>query len=185
VFVGGHSCRRKVDSKGKVGALVAGLFRCSLVSFPSHLSPSHLSPSQPELNQFRFHFAGLNQQLAYTDGQVEAPGSGAAWIEIQDAVFFFGAGLVTVPGYDDTESSGFGLEIKLCEIVQHIDCHAASRDYLGCWQRPRPRPRVDVAANCGYGRNVSQGFQNFGSAYVAGVEDLIASAQDCYSFRPQ
>ena len=49
----------------------------------------------------------------------------------------------------------------------------------------RPRSGVDVAADCGYGRDLRERLEDFWSADVAGVEDAVGSAQRFDGLGPQ
>jgi len=93
--------------------------------------------------------------------------------------------LVAVAVDDHAESGGLWLLVKLGEIVQHIDRYAIHFDDLGGWQNARPWRGVDVAADRGYGCDLRERFEDFGSAYVSGVEDAIGSAKGLDGLRTQ
>jgi hypothetical protein len=90
---------------------------------------------------------------------------------------------MAVAVYHHAESGGFGLQVELAEIVQHVDRNAAGFDNFGFGQSARPGRGVNVAANRGYGRDLRERFQNFGSADIAGVEDAVGSAQSLRRLR--
>ena len=45
---------------------------------------------------------------------------------------------MAVAVYDHAESGGFGLQVELAEIMQHIDRHAAGFNDFGFRQSARP-----------------------------------------------
>jgi hypothetical protein len=83
------------------------------------------------------------------------------------------------------ESGGFRLQVELAEVMHHIDRHAAGFDDFGFRQTARPRGGVDVTADCGYGGNPRERFEDFGRADIAGVEDTVGPAQSFDGFGPQ
>jgi len=116
---------------------------------------------------------------------VETARAGAAWIEIEDAVFLFYLWLMAVAVYDHAESGGFRLQVEAAEIMQDIDGYVSGLNDFGFGQGVRPGLRVDVAADCGYGRDLCERFEDFGSANVAGMEDAVGSAQGFDGLGPQ
>jgi len=92
---------------------------------------------------------------------------------------------MAVAVYDHAESGGFWLQVELAEIMQDIDGQATGFDDFGCRQSARPRGGIDVAVDRGYGRDLRQRFEDSRSADVAGVEDLVGSAQGFDGRGPQ
>ena len=92
---------------------------------------------------------------------------------------------MAVSVYDHAESRGFRRQVELGAIMQDIDGHTTGFDDLGFRQSARPRGGVDVTANRGYGGNLRERFEDFGSADVAGVENAIGYAQSFDGRGPQ
>lgn len=81
------------------------------------------------------------------------------------------------------EPSGFGLQIELRQIVQHINGNACDLDGFSFRQSARPRTLVDIAANRGHGRNMLELFKNLRRANITRMNDVAHSAQRIQCFR--
>jgi hypothetical protein len=116
---------------------------------------------------------------------VETARAGATWIEIEHAVFLVYLRMMAVAEYDNAESGRFRLQVELAEIVKDIDGHAAGFNDFSFSQRARPGAGVDVTADRGYGSNLHERFEDFGSADVASVKDAVGPAQGFDGFGAQ
>jgi hypothetical protein len=110
-----------------------------------------------------------------SDRQAEALWTGAAGVDVEDAIMPVGFGLVSVAADDDVEAGGFRVEVELFKIVQDVD-----RDILefdDCRERKARGPElgVHVAAN---GEDGCEGFElveNGRAADVACVNDGLGA----------
>ena len=92
---------------------------------------------------------------------------------------------MTVAVDDDSESSGFGFQIELAEIVQSVNSHATRFHDFSLRQRLRPRAGIDIAANRSYGCDSRESFKNVWISDIAGVEDAVSPSQRFEGFGPQ
>jgi len=83
------------------------------------------------------------------------------------------------------ESDGCRLQIKLLQIVQHIDQNATDLDSFGLRQSTRPRGLVDIAANRGNGRDARKFVKNLGRTNVPCVNDVFRPTQSLQRFQPK
>jgi len=86
-------------------------------------------------------------QAGYGNGQGEAPGAGAARVDIEDAFVPTGVGFMGVARDDDMEAGDFGIEVELAEVVEHVDQNVLDADDFGGWQGSSPGIAVHVAAD--------------------------------------
>jgi hypothetical protein len=88
---------------------------------------------------------------------------------------------MTVAADHNGESGPPGLEVQLCQIVQHVDGNAGQFKRLGLRQMARPRTLVDVATYGGDRSNRGKLFENLGRADIPGINDVFRPAQsfDC------
>ena len=121
--------------------------------------------------------SALNNQPSDTDRQLESPWSRAAGIEIEDAVARLLLRNMTVPGYYNFETSCFGLQIELGQIMQDVDRNTRELDRFSLGQPARPRPFVDVPADGCDRRNCREFVEDFRSAYVSSVDDVLGSTE--------
>src|ERR1039457_4897073 len=140
--------------------------------------------------QFQFHQLCAHSSICdheppHAHRQSKTPWPCAARIEIQYMLLHFYLRLMTVPVYHDAKSGGFGFQIKLSQIVQHVNRKASSFDHFGLRQCTRPGPSVDIAADRGYRRNFRERFEDLRIADVASVENAIRSAQSLESLGAQ
>ncbi len=109
----------------------------------------------------------------------------AAGITVKHSVARLLFGNVTVATNNDGESGGFGFEVQLRQIVQHIDGNATQFKHFGFRQLVRPRSFVDVAAH-GYKRgDGGEFFKDLGRAYIPGMNDVFGSALGFEGLRTQ
>ena len=74
-----------------------------------------------EGEDFGLRLGVVDAEEGVGDGEVEAAGAGAAWIEVEDALAVLGGGFVGVAVEDDSDAGGFGFEVQLVEGVEHVD----------------------------------------------------------------
>ena len=82
-----------------------------------------------------------------------------------------------VSGNDDVEPRCRGIKLKLFQVVQHVDYPTANHDELGVRVLICPRACIYVSANGGGRSKLSQSVNDFWSADVAGVDDVIGSCE--------
>jgi hypothetical protein len=116
------------------------------------------------------------------DRQAEALCTGAAGVNVQDAVMPVGFGLVSVAADDDVEAGGFRVEVELFKIVQDVD-----RDILefdDCRERKGRGPGlgVHVPANGEDGRDGFELVEDGRAADVTCVNDGLRAFERGESF---
>ena len=116
------------------------------------------------------------------DRQAEALWTGAAGVDVEDAIMPVGFGFVSVAADDDVEAGGFRVEVELCKIVQDVD-----RDILefdDCRERKGRGPGlgVHVAANGEDGRDGFELVEDGRAADVACVNDGLGAFERGESF---
>lgn len=92
---------------------------------------------------------------------------------------------MAVPVDHDLESGSFRFQVELRKIVQDIDGNPADLDDFGLRQLARPCSLIDIAANRCDRRKGCERVENFGIAYVAGMNNALTSAQCLERFRPK
>ena len=132
-----------------------------------------------QAQQFATNAAVFDDQLAKAHRQLESPRPGAAGIEIEHSVARLVLGNVTVAAYDNRESGGFGLEIQLRQIVQHVDGNTAQFERLGFRQLARPRTFVYIATHGSDGGNGREIVENLRRPNISGMNDVVGPAQSC------
>jgi len=94
------------------------------------------------------YLSTLHTQPPYAYRQLEPPRTRAARIETKHSAPRFLLGNVTVPIDHRCESRRLKLQIKLPDVMPHLNRNAANFDDLRFRQLPRPRAPVDVPAHC-------------------------------------
>lgn len=107
---------------------------------------SQHSARNTEFDYFCVCATVLDDQLAYTHRQLEASRPRAARIEEENSIAVFTFCNVAMAKDDDLKSRGFGLEIELRQVVQHVDSDASAFENFCLRQRLRPCAFVNVAA---------------------------------------
>lgn len=121
--------------------------------------------------------SALTNQPSDTDRQLESPWSRTAGIEIEHTTARLLLRNMTVPGYYNFEASRFGFQIELGQIMQNVDRNARELDRFSRGQPARPRPFVDVPADGCDRRNCREFVEDFRSAYVSSVNDVLGSTE--------
>lgn len=116
------------------------------------------------------------------DRQAEALWTGAAGVDVKDAIMPVGFGSVSVAADDDVEAGGFRVEVELFKIVQDVD-----RDILefdDCRERKGRGPGlgVHVAANGGDRCDGFELVEDGPAADVACVNDGLRAFERGESF---
>lgn len=93
--------------------------------------------SLEELYDLAMYSAVFNQQLADCDRQLESSWSSAARIEVKNSIAALVIGNVTVPRYNNVNSSGSRLQVECGQIVQDINRNAADFEQFRFRQRLR------------------------------------------------
>jgi len=89
---------------------------------------------------------------------------------------------MTVAGDHHLESSGFGFQIELSEIVEDVDRDASDFENFRLGELARPRIFVDVAANSSDRRDGRERLQDSRIADVSGMNDVLGTSQGFYCF---
>jgi hypothetical protein len=124
-------------------------------------------------------------QVGNCYGQAESSRARTAWIHELHAVTFGDHGLVRVSGHDDSEACGSRVHLYFLHVVENVDADAFQLQREMKRDRGRPRAFVVVSPDCIHWRNRAQLFQDFGSAYVACMDDVVDPGQCTDCFRPK
>ncbi len=76
-------------------------------------------------------------------------------------------------GNDSSESGGLGLEIELGQVVKDVYRYTGYFEHVGDGNLTSPGSAIDVAADCGYRRNLRQLVEDSRIADVSGVDDVV------------
>jgi hypothetical protein len=137
------------------------------------------------LNQLTAHAAVFNDEFSDAYRELEASRTSAAGIEIEHSVARLLLGNVRVSADDNRESRRFGLQVHLRKIVQHIDRNAAELDHLSLRKQAGPWPLVNVSAHRSHRSNLGKLHQYLWRADIAGMNDVLRSAQSFNGLGPQ
>ena len=127
------------------------------------------------------HCSAFGDQPADGHRQFEASRSGAAGIEIENAISCLLLRHMAVAGDHNPESGRRGFEIKLRKVVQHVNADAAEFDCLGLWNSFCPCFAVDIAADRGQRGNRCEFIENMRISDIPGVNDVLGTAQGLHS----
>jgi len=83
------------------------------------------------------------------------------------------------------ESGGFGLEVELGQVVQHIDRDADDDEGFALRQFVRPHAFINVAAHGRDRRDRPQPVQDVGCAHVSGMNNVLHSTQNFKRLGPK
>jgi hypothetical protein len=145
--------------------------------------PRQASGSSQDWNDFAAHVPGGYDQYPNSDWQSEPSRSRAAGIEVEHTTTHLLLRDVTVPGDHNFEARCFRFQTKLSQVVQDVDGDASEFDNFSFRQSARPRLFVDVPADACDRRNCREFVENFGSAYVSSVNDVLGSTECVDRFR--
>ena len=101
------------------------------------------------------------------------------------AVAFSDRRAVRVAGNDHPDACSRRIEAELRKVVQHMDAHGVDLEDLRLGDAPRPGTGVVVAAHRDDRCKAAKLVQQAGLADVAGVDDVVASAQRLDRLWPQ
>ncbi len=108
--------------------------------------------------------------------------TGTAWVQVEDAVAGLDAGLVGVAVDHDGDAGGFRLDVQVVQGVDHVEKLAVELHGFRGGESGAGAGVVDVAADCGHGRELAEGVEEGGVAQVTGVEDVVDATQGVESF---
>jgi hypothetical protein len=89
----------------------------------------------------------LDRQFSDADGLVEASRTGASWVKKENSIFFFNFWLMAVAVHDSPKACRLWLQIKLAQVMQHIDRYAINFNDLRLRKAAGPRLSINVTAN--------------------------------------
>jgi hypothetical protein len=75
------------------------------------------------------------------------------------------------------KSRSFGLQIQFIQVVKHVNRNSGDFKHIRGRDLLSPRFPVHIAADRGYGRNLSQRFEDHRIADVAGMNDVVGAVQ--------
>lgn len=104
-----------------------------------------------EADDFGGGLAVLDAEEGVGDGEVEAAGTGAAGVQVEDSVVVLDGGLVGMAAEDDADACCLRIQIQIFERVNHVDEAAGEFDGLSRWEGGAGAVGVDVAADGGDG----------------------------------
>lgn len=119
----------------------------------------------------------FDAEVGEGDGEVEAAGACAAWVEVEDVVAGFGGGLVGVAADDGGEAGGGGVQVEVVDGVDEVEEGAVELDDVGWGQVGAGAVGVDVAADGGDGGYGAEGAEDLDVADVAGMENMIDAVE--------
>jgi hypothetical protein len=114
----------------------------------------------------------LDRQAGDGHGEIESPRSGAAGVEIHDAVVMLDAGPVRMPEHYHVHARRGWVDVELFDVVNGVDPHAIHVEHGGGRQAPAPSLMVGVAPYRGDGSDGRQRMQDVFAADVASVHDM-------------
>jgi hypothetical protein len=122
-----------------------------------------------------------HNKLTHAHWQFESPRPRAARIQVKHSIAHLLFGNVTVAADHNRESSRFGLEVQLLQIMQHIDGNTAQLNHLSFRQLATPGRFIDVSTHGGDGTNRGKLLEDIGRADIPGMNDVLGPAQrfDC------
>jgi hypothetical protein len=88
-------------------------------------------------------------------------------------------------GDDNLETRRLWLQVKLGQIVQHIDRNAGELDHFGLPQFASPRTFVDISSDRSHRGESCELAKNFGISDIAGVDDVFRVTQCINGLRSQ
>lgn len=142
-------------------------------------------PVVSELNKFRLPGSLKKIESREANRERESAWSGAARVDIKDAVLPMEAGLVSVAADDDLKAGSFRIEIEFFQIVQDVSRDSRRFNELRSWKRVTPRLGIDVAAHRVHWGDRIQLIQDAALSNIARVNDTLATSQRRKSFRPE
>ena len=110
-------------------------------------------------------------------GEVEATGTGAAWVEVDDSIAGIDRGLVGVAADDHGDAGDFGVYIEIVDGMDEVENVALQLDCFGFGELGACALRVYVAADAGYGGNVAECVEDRWVADVSCVEDVVDTSE--------
>ena len=89
----------------------------------------------------------VEAQTSQGDGQIKTPRAGASGVQVQDAILHGLLWLMSMAGNYGAESGGFGLEINVTQIVEHVKTFVTTVHDESGWQFGGPWSGIDVATD--------------------------------------
>ena len=123
--------------------------------------------------------------MSNCDGQAEPSRARTARVYELHAITLGDHGLVRVSGHDDTEACCSGIDVYFLDVVENMDADTFQIQSKMKRDRGRPGAFVVVSPDGIHWRYRAQLFQNFGSAYVARMDDVVDPGQCTDCFRPK
>jgi hypothetical protein len=128
-----------------------------------------------KVDYFNVEASGCQVQAGDRDGEAESAGAGAAGIDVPHSVARLLRRCVAVAADYGSEAGGRRVEVKLIDVVEHVEDGVLDFDDLGFWQALCPGVFVD--ADCSDRGDGCERFENVRSADVAGVDDAVGVAE--------
>ena len=119
------------------------------------------------------------------DRKPEAARADAAGVQIQHAVLLVDMLLVRMSANDHTDACGLRLDVKVEEIVQHVDGRAADFDKVRSGELRAGSFGVDVAFDRGHGSDDGKAAENVDVAHVSCMQDVVHTLQHADDLRTQ
>lgn len=126
-------------------------------------------------------------QLQYRqgDGQAKTPWPGASWVKVEHALNSLDPGPMRVAGNDHVNSAGYGIQLQLMDIVQHVDRAPAEPYDCGVGIRFRPVAGINIPSDRNHRRNPTESDDDLRPADIAGVDDMRHPGQASLSLWTQ
>lgn len=133
----------------------------------------------------RFQSVGRDFEARKRDRQFEAPASGTAGIQVEQAVYGVDLRHVGVAGNNDIDALSYGIDLQGVEVVQNVEQPSGEPHELGFGKFGGPLARIRVSSDRRDGGNSPQRGDDLGIADVAAVNDMVDMGQHAKSLRPE
>ena len=123
--------------------------------------------------------------MCHGNRQAETPWSGRAGVKKKHASVFFDTRLVRVSADHDADTRRCQCELKIVDVVDHVQPNPVNGERCGWWQYLSPPATVHVAAYGHRWRDLAQFGEYLHLPNVTGMDDLRATAQGLHGFGPE
>ncbi len=141
------------------------------------LSAHRRHASNIDTDDLRPDVSSRDADPSYRHRQLEAPRTGAAWVDVENTLLRLDRRLMRVPEHNGREAGGSRIEIELRDVVKHPKHELTDLDCFRHGEVGRPGLGIDVAAHCNRGGNGAQLVDDIEISDVAGVDDEFRPTQ--------
>src|SRR5215472_13830838 len=141
-----------------------------------------LSGSSEERHDLGVQAALANLQAGDSYRQTKSPGPGATRIQVQHAISHLLLGNMAVTKNNSRETSRLGLQVEASDVVKNVDLKSIGAENVRLGEFTRPCFAIDVAGHHREWCNAPQSVHNSRVAHIAGVNDVIGTAEGLDGF---